>query len=215
MNDTYSVTIMTHLLLSVIVRLEMASICSITYVTIVSSRLIAFSGHSALVLSLYVLAQGVHNPRHGVHLSTEQCPKTIQEVGDMRRIPYASTVGSLMYVMLYTRPDICYAVEIVSRKSTSRSVFTLNEGSVVWRSIKQGCIADSTMEAKFVAACEAAKEAVWLRKFRNDLKVVPNMNLPIILYCDNSGAIANSKEPRNHKQEKHIERKYNLIREIV
>ncbi|KAL4014035.1 hypothetical protein IC575_026225 [Cucumis melo] len=125
-------------------------------------------------------------------------PKTPQEVEDMRRIPYASVVGSLMYAMLCTRPDICYAVGIVSRyqsnpgldhwtavkivlkylrrtrdymlvygakdliltgytdsdfqtdkdsrKSTSGSVFTLNGGAVVWRSIKQGCIADSTME---------------------------------------------------------------------
>ena len=33
------------------------------------------------------------------------------------------------------------------RKSTSGSIFTLNGGAVVWRSIKQTCIADSTMEA--------------------------------------------------------------------
>ena len=33
-----------------------------------------------------------------------------------------------------------------SSKSTSRSVFTLNKGVVVWRSIKEGCITDSTME---------------------------------------------------------------------
>ena len=71
------------------------------------------------------------------------------------------------------------------------------------------------MEAEYVAACEAAKEAVWLRKFLHDLEVVPNMNLPITLYCDNSGAVANSKEPRSHKRGKHIERKYHLIREIV
>ena len=37
----------------------------------------------------------------------------------------------------------------------------------------------------------------------------------ITLYCDNSGAIANSKEPRSHKRGKHIERKYHLLREIV
>ena len=35
------------------------------------------------------------------------------------------------------------------------------------------------------------------------------------LYCDNSGAVANSKEPRSHKRSKHIKRKYHLIREIV
>ncbi|TYJ99632.1 gag/pol protein [Cucumis melo var. makuwa] len=56
-----------------------------------------------------------HKGSHGVHLSKEQCPKTPQEVEDMRRIPYASAVGSLMYVMLCTMSDICYAVGIVSR----------------------------------------------------------------------------------------------------
>ena len=167
---------------------------------------------------------------HGIHLSSEQSPKTPQEVEDMRRFPYASAVGSLMYAMLCTRPDICYAVGMVSRfqsnpgpdhwtavknilkylrrtrnymlvfsgtdlkmlgytdsdfqvdrdsrKSTSGSVFTLNGGSVVWRSVKQSCIADSTMEAEYVAACEAAKEAVWLRKFLIDLEVVPDAEQP-------------------------------------
>ena len=41
------------------------------------------------------------------------------------------------------------------------------------------------------------------------------MDKSIVLYCDNSGAVANSKEPRSHKREKHIERKYHLIREIM
>ena len=205
--------------------------------------------------------------RHGVFLSKEQCPKTPQEEEDMRRVPYASAVGSLMYVMLCTRPDICYAVGIVSRyqsnpgrkhweavkhilkylrrtrnymlvysgkdlnpigytdsdfqkdqddrKSTSGSVFTLGGGAIVWRSVKQSSTADSTMEAEYIAACEAAKEAVWLKKFFIDLEVVPNMDKPLTLYCDNSGAVANSKEPRSHKRGKHIERKYHLIREIV
>ncbi|TYK03644.1 gag/pol protein [Cucumis melo var. makuwa] len=205
--------------------------------------------------------------RYGIHLSKEQCPKTPQEVEDMSNIPYASAVGSLMYVMLCTRPNICYSVGIVSRcqskpgrdhwttvknilkylrrtkdymlvygskdliltgytdfyfqtdkdarKSTSGLVFTMNGGAVVWRSIKQSCIADSTMEAEYVATCEAAKEAVWLKKFLTDLEVVPNMHLPFTLYCDNSGAVVNSREPRSHKRGKHIERKCQLIRKIV
>ena len=53
--------------------------------------------------------------RHGIILSKEQCPKTPQEVEDMKKILYASVVGSLMYAMLCTRPNICYAVGIVSR----------------------------------------------------------------------------------------------------
>ena len=102
-----------------------------------------------------------------------------------------------------------------SRKFTSGSVFTLGGEAVVWRSIKQSCIVDSTIEAEYVVACEEAKEAVCLRKFLSDLEVVPNLDKPMTLYCDNSGVVANSKEPRSHKRGKHIERKYHLIREIV
>ena len=52
--------------------------------------------------------------RHGVPLSDEQRPKTLEEEDMMRQFPYASVVGSLMYVMLCTRPDICYLVGIVN-----------------------------------------------------------------------------------------------------
>ena len=71
------------------------------------------------------------------------------------------------------------------------------------------------MEAEYAAACKAAKESVWLRKFLTDFEIVPNMHLPITLYYDNSDAVANSREPRSNKREKHIECKYHLIREIV
>ena len=37
----------------------------------------------------------------------------------------------------------------------------------------------------------------------------------MVVYCDNIGAVANSKEPRSHQRGKHIERKFHLIREIV
>ncbi|KAA0058448.1 retrovirus-related pol polyprotein from transposon tnt 1-94 [Cucumis melo var. makuwa] len=164
---------------------------------------------------------------HGVTLSKEQCPKTPQDIEEMRHIPYASAIGSLMrtrdYMHVYGFKDLIlteytdsdFQTDRDSRKSTSGLVFTLNGGAVVWRSIKQGCIADFTMEAEYVAACEAAKEAIWLRKFLIDLEVVLTMSKPIILYCDNSGAVANFRKPRSHKRGKHIECKYHLIREIV
>ena len=52
-------------------------------------------------------------------------------------------------------------------------------GAIRWQSIKQSCIADSTMEAEYVAACEAAKEAVWLKKFLSDLGVLRMEQVPI------------------------------------
>ena len=91
------------------------------------------------------------------------------------------------------------------KNSTSGCVFTLGGGAITWRSVKQSCIADSTMEAEYVAACEVAKEAVWLKKFLSDLGVVRMEQVPITLFYDNSGAVAQSKDPRNHKKGKHIE----------
>ena len=39
--------------------------------------------------------------------------------------------------------------------------------------------------------------------------------VPITLLCDNSGAVAQSKDPSNHKKGKHIERKYHIIRDVI
>ena len=84
-----------------------------------------------------------------------------------------------------------------------------------WKSSKQETVADSTIEAEYIAASEAAKEAVWIRKFVSELGVVPSASSPMDLYCDNSGVIAQAKEPRSHQKSKHILRRYHLIREII
>ena len=101
------------------------------------------------------------------------------------------------------------------RKSTSGFVFSLNGSAFSWKSTKQGSTADSTTEAEYIAASEAAKEAVWIRKFVAELGVVPSIVDPIPLFCDNNGAIAQAKEPRAHQKSKHVERKYHIIREIL
>ena len=48
-------------------------------------------------------------------LSKEQSPKTEEERDHMNKVPYASAIGSLMYAMVCTRPDIAHAVGVMSR----------------------------------------------------------------------------------------------------
>ena len=90
-------------------------------------------------------------------------------------------------------------------------VFCLNGGAVSWKSSKQSTVADSTTEAEYIAASDAAKEAVWIKKFISDLGVVPSITNPVDVYCDNNGAIAQEKEPRSYQRSKHILRHYHLI----
>ena len=59
--------------------------------------------------------KGLLSFRHRIPLSDDQKPKTLEEEKMMRHIPYASVVGSLMYAMLCTRPDIYYLVGMVSQ----------------------------------------------------------------------------------------------------
>jgi len=66
----------------------------------------------------------------GLTLSLEQCPTTDDEKQKMSNVSYAGAVGSLMYAMLCTRPDICFAVGLVSR-------YQSNLGTAHWQAVKR------------------------------------------------------------------------------
>ena len=71
----------------------------------------------------------------------------------------------------YTDSDL--TSEKGSKKATFGYVFILGGRAVSWRSIKWKCTVDSTSEAEYIAAYEVAKEALWLKRFRMELGVVP------------------------------------------
>ncbi|RVW31691.1 Retrovirus-related Pol polyprotein from transposon TNT 1-94 [Vitis vinifera] len=62
-------------------------------------------------------------------LSKKQSPKTEEERDHMSKVPYASAIGSLMYAMVCTRPDIAHAVGVVSR-------FMSRPGKQHWEAVK-------------------------------------------------------------------------------
>ncbi|GKD26060.1 hypothetical protein Tco_1232274 [Tanacetum coccineum] len=87
-------------------------------------------------------------------------------------------------------------------KDDSRSqplwVFLLNGGAVTRKSLKQDTVVDSTCEFEYIASCEASKEAIWMKNFIGDLGVVPTVQDPIEIFCDNESAVALTKEPKDH-----------------
>ena len=197
-------------------------------------------------------------------LSAKQCPSTDAEKTEMESIPYASAVGSLMYAMVCTRPDIAHAVGVVSRflsnpgkehwaavkwilrylrgtskfclcfgdsnpvlvgytdadmagdvdtrRSTSGYLITFSGGAVSWQSRLQKCVALSTTEAEFIAATEASKELLWMKKFLSELGFQQERPQ---LFCDSQSAIHLAKNSTFHSRSKHIDVRYHWIRDVV
>nr|GEW76705.1 retrotransposon protein, putative, Ty1-copia subclass [Tanacetum cinerariifolium] len=125
----------------------------------------------------------MHNSKKGYlpmevkhDLCNELCASTPEEVAYIKKVPYASSVGSIMY---------------------------------------DTTIAMHSVQAEYVVASEAAMEAVWIRKFVGDLGVMPLINKPINMYCDNSAAIIFANEPEIMKGARHFLQRYHYVREQV
>ncbi|KAJ9535420.1 hypothetical protein OSB04_un001466 [Centaurea solstitialis] len=67
--------------------------------------------------------------QHGIVLSKTQCPVSSQDQDKMKSVPYASAIGSIMYAMLCTRPDVAYSVSVTSR-------YQQNPGEPHWVAVK-------------------------------------------------------------------------------
>ncbi|WJZ84121.1 hypothetical protein VitviT2T_003742 [Vitis vinifera] len=149
----------------------------------------------------------------------------------MKNIPYASTIGSLMYAQVCTRPDIAFVARMLgryqsnpdtnfagyvdSRKSTSGYIFILAGGAISWRSVKQTMTATSTMEAEFISCFEATSHGVWLKSFISGLRVMDSISRSLSIYCDNLVAVFMAKNNKNGSRSKHIDITCLAIRERV
>nr|GEW30569.1 hypothetical protein [Tanacetum cinerariifolium] len=140
-----------------------------------------------------------------IKLSTSQGASTPAEVKRMQNIPYALAVGSIMYAVRCTRPDDAFAQNITSR-------FQQNLGSVDWKSTKQSFFATSSAEAEYIAASDTSKEAIWVRQFIYGLGLVPTIEEPIKMYCDNTGAITIANKSRITKGARYYRTKVHYLR---
>jgi hypothetical protein len=73
--------------------------------------------------------KGFLSMSHGITLSKKQCPLKPDEQERMRVILYASAIGSIMYAMLCTHPDVSYALSATSR-------YQSNYGDAYWTIVK-------------------------------------------------------------------------------
>src|SRR5947209_19061775 len=119
--------------------------------------------------------------------------------------------GSGLNKTFHGYADADYAGDIDNAKSTGGYTFLTGGGSICWSSKKQSTVATSTTHAEYIAGFEAAREAAWLQLLLDDLSMsgisIPSEK-PIVIYEDNSGCLALTKNPANHSRTKHIHVKY-------
>ena len=109
--------------------------------------------------------------------------------------------------------DTSHNVDDDDGKSTTGYIFYLGDSPVTWCSQKQEIVALSSRETEFMAATEAAKQAIWLQELLSE--VVGDGCKRVVIRVDNKSVIALTKNPVFHGRSKHIHRRFHFIRECV
>ena len=99
------------------------------------------------------------------------------------------------------------------RHAVSGYAFLANGGAVSWNTKRQNVISLSTTESEYIAATQAAKEALWLHSLIGQL--FEPLTEPTTLFSDNQSAIALSKDHQYHAWTKHIDVRFHFIQWIV
>ncbi|KAG8501080.1 hypothetical protein CXB51_003194 [Gossypium anomalum] len=165
-------------------------------------------------------------------LSSVLSPQSDDEIEYMSHVPYSSAVGSLMYAMVCSHPDLSYAVsafgrtedgvigyvdadfagDLDRRRSLTGYVFTIEGCAISWKATLQTTVALSITEAKYMVITEACKEAIWLKGLFSEL----NEDLQIsTVFCDSQSAIFLTKDQMFHERTKHIDVRYHFVRDII
>ncbi|GJR89663.1 retrotransposon protein, putative, ty1-copia subclass [Tanacetum coccineum] len=171
-----------------------------------------------------------------LELNKTQGASTPEEVKRIPNVPYASATAVKnilkylrntkdMFLVYGGNPEAKLRVDCYCDagfesdrddiKSQTGYVFILNGGVVDWKRSKQSTTAMSATESKYIAASEAAMEAVWIRKFISGLGIVPTINEPIKMFCDNSAALLIANEPGVQRGARHYHRRYHYVRECI
>ena len=149
------------------------------------------------------LSQFLTNPRHVHLIVTKHILRYLKGTVD-----YGLKYEVNQKINLEGYVDSNWVRSAIDRKSTSRCRLSMGSGVISWFRRKQSCVALSTAETEYVAACSASCEAVWLRNLLLDLFDL-KLNATCIYY-DKHSCVKLSENPVFRDKLKHIKIKTKL-----
>ena len=96
-------------------------------------------------------------------------------------------------------------------KSTNGYVFILGGSAIFWKSAKQTCITQSTMEVEFIALKNASSEAEWLRNLLADILLWTRLASSVFMCCNSQVVIAKAKSKIFNEKKRHICLRHNIV----
>lgn len=170
---------------------------------------LANSTRPDLSFAVSVLARHMREPSQEHYQAAQRVLRYLDGTRDIG-LTYSRDAGQ---EPLMAHSDANWASDAtVHRKSTSGSVAFVHGNPVAWKSATQKCVSLSAVEAEFIAATEATREILFLKQLLRSIGLATGM--PTI-YSDNTGCIEVSKDPAQHWKLKHIDTKYQFIRDNV
>ncbi|GJW88767.1 hypothetical protein Tco_0164107 [Tanacetum coccineum] len=143
-----------------------------------------------------------------LRLNKSQGALTLAELKRMQNLPYASAMGSIM-----NTKDMFLVYGGDLKQELRVSCYT--DAGYLMDADDLNIFATSSVEVEYIAAYDASKEVVWVRKFIYRLGVVPTIEKPISIYYDNTGAITIANESGITKGARHFHAKVHYLREVI
>lgn len=109
--------------------------------------------------------------------------------------------------------DASFGDDLVDRKSTTGYLFKVFNCNVLWRSKKQGCVANSSTEAEYVSLAEATADGLWIRNLLLEIEISGVRK--IIIHEDNMPAMFIAMSTESGSRLKHIDLKFHFIKEKI
>ena len=141
--------------------------------------------------------------------------RTVKYVMDTRNqaLKYENTHVLATVWKLKAYCDSDFAGDRESRRSVSGYCIYIFDCLVAWKSKSQKHVTLSSTEAEYVAVSEVCTELMFIRLILMFLGI--QVKLPIVVHCDNVGAIFLSYNAKISQRTKHIDTKYRYVGEWV